>query len=172
MKLRITNYNPTVNATYYQEVDSIADAVKTINRLREYNRFQFDNYITPNLQGTYKIEMFCNNKWCLWVDIETGIDRPDEYLDYIKSNNSMMNNIKVLCDLFHVKMNERFYVKKYGSFIYSICYFSENGFKIEGDSCVETINSLLTSIIYGNSEIVPMDKTKSAEEILGIFNKH
>jgi len=70
------------------EVNSVAEGVKTMNVLADYDDFQFKNKIKPDYSNVGGLEMWggdCDNEgtpgWIDWYDEETGIDDPEEWLD-------------------------------------------------------------------------------------------
>jgi len=66
-------------------VTSVAEAVKIMDVLANYDLFQYENNIKPDYCNGGGLLMFDENdpegSWYDWYDEETGIDDPKEYLE-------------------------------------------------------------------------------------------
>lgn len=70
------------------EVDSVAEGVKLMKVLADYDLFQFENNIKPdycNTGGMEELQHEMGAEWEGWYDEDTGIDDPIEYLEYLAS---------------------------------------------------------------------------------------
>lgn len=68
---------------FYVSVQSVVEAVKVMNTLALYDIFQYENKIKPDYANAGGVQEYDTtaNEWCDWLDEETGIDDPREYLD-------------------------------------------------------------------------------------------
>lgn len=83
-KLRVWWIPQVPMKSFYVEVSSPEEAVKIMDILAEYDRFQFDNNIKPdycNAGGLEELVSDDNGRpiWVEWCDEETG-DDIDEYM--------------------------------------------------------------------------------------------
>lgn len=72
---------------FYVPVASVAEGVKIMNVLADYDAFQFENKVKPDYCNTGGLEVFeknfdgdGNDDWCSWYDDETDEDDPREWL--------------------------------------------------------------------------------------------
>jgi len=70
------------------DVSSVAEGVKVMDVLADYDRFQFENNIKPDYCNAGGINQWSENcdgegtpGWEGWYDEETGEDDPREYVD-------------------------------------------------------------------------------------------
>lgn len=80
-------------------VDSVEKGVKVMNILADYDIFQFENKVKPdysNAQGLMVLVNVVNGipEWEDWYDEETGIDDPEEYLEYCKQRDQDEKDIE------------------------------------------------------------------------------
>lgn len=72
-------------------VSSVAEGVKIMNTLADYDIFQFENNIKPDYCNAGGLQRFDaddgdgNPGWCDWYDDDTGEDDPERYLEYLAS---------------------------------------------------------------------------------------
>ena len=71
------------------EVASVEEGVKLMRVLANYDLFQFENRIKPDFCNAGGLNVWDadsdgegNPGWVSWYDHETGIDDPEEYLEY------------------------------------------------------------------------------------------
>jgi hypothetical protein len=85
MKLRIAHYPQVPCAAFYVDVVSFEEAKKIMDTLAYYDLFQYHNKIKPDYANMTVLEEWNEeeNAWLGWMDIETGIDDVDEYLEYL-----------------------------------------------------------------------------------------
>jgi len=65
---------------FYVEVDSVAEGVKIMDVLAEYDTFQLENDIKPDYSNAGGLQMEEGSDWVDWYDKETGEDDPQEWL--------------------------------------------------------------------------------------------
>ena len=67
-------------------VSSIEEAVKIMQVLADYDKFQFDNRVKPDYANAGGLNVWTADAgdgradWCDWYDDETGEDDPERYL--------------------------------------------------------------------------------------------
>jgi hypothetical protein len=85
MKLRVAHYPQFPCDAFYVDVSSIEEAKKIMDTLAYYDLFQYNNRIKPDYANMTILEEWNEeeNEWLGWMDVETGIDDVDEYLEYI-----------------------------------------------------------------------------------------
>jgi hypothetical protein len=73
------------------EVDSVAEGVKIMQVLADYDSFQFDNNIKPDYSNAGGLNQWSENcdgegapGWEDWYDEESGEDEPDVWLELTK----------------------------------------------------------------------------------------
>ena len=67
---------------YHVAVASVAEGVKVMDVLAEYDAFQFKNKIKPDYCNAGGLEMSdACGEWSDWCDDETGCDDPREWLN-------------------------------------------------------------------------------------------
>jgi len=73
---------------FHVPVSTVEEGVKIMDVLARYDQFQYDNHIKgdyANVGGLEQWDADCDGEgtagWCSWMDEETGIDDPREYLD-------------------------------------------------------------------------------------------
>lgn len=91
MKLRVW-WLPQLGcpATFHVPVETVAEGVKMINTLAEYDRFQLRNRIKPDYCNAGGLQMLDTDddtdgpcgSWVDWCDEETGEDEPKAFLEY------------------------------------------------------------------------------------------
>ncbi len=62
------------------DVASVAEGVKLMRVLADYDAFQFENNIKPDYCNAGGIMMLENGEWVDWFDEETGEDDPEEWI--------------------------------------------------------------------------------------------
>lgn len=68
------------------EVASLAEGVKLLDVLAQYDLFQFENRVKPDYCNAGGIVMLEDGEWVDWADEATGADDPREYLRAISSS--------------------------------------------------------------------------------------
>ena len=63
------------------DVESVAEAVKLMTVLADYDRFQFENKVKPDYCNAGALEQFEDGEWVDWYDDETGEDDPRAWLE-------------------------------------------------------------------------------------------
>ena len=67
---------------FFVPVKSIAEGVKVMDVLAQYDMFQLENNIKPDYCNAGGIEIFEDeNGWMNWYDEETGEDDPSAWLE-------------------------------------------------------------------------------------------
>jgi len=84
MKLRIWWIPQVPGNPFYVDVESVKDGVNIMKVLADYDQFQFNENIKSDYSNSGGLEMLEDGEWCSWIDEETGIDDPDEYLESVK----------------------------------------------------------------------------------------
>lgn len=98
MKLRVW-WIPQIGAKipmFFVEVSSLAEGVKIMDVLADYDQFQLDNRIKPDYSNVGGIQMFDTRdtedspegSWVDWCDDETGEDDPREFLESLVETES------------------------------------------------------------------------------------
>ena len=85
--LRVAHYPQIPCKAFYVDVDTVEEAVKTMDTLANYDLFQLENRIKPDFCNMNVLQEFDidEGEWLDWCDGETGIDDPREYLEFIKT---------------------------------------------------------------------------------------
>lgn len=71
---------------FYAPVSSLQEAVKLMDVLAAYDKFQLENKIKPDYCNAGGVEVYAADDgdgqpgWSSWYDDETGEDDPSEYL--------------------------------------------------------------------------------------------
>lgn len=75
--------------SFYVKVGSVEEAVKIMRVLADYDLFQLKHKVKPDYTNAGGLEVWVedcdgygNPGWTDWLDEETGIDNPEEYLEY------------------------------------------------------------------------------------------
>jgi len=70
------------------DVDSVAEGVKIMNVLADYDKFQFDNNIKPDYSNAGGLNMWDEDSdgegtpgWVSWYDDEDDTDDPEEWMN-------------------------------------------------------------------------------------------
>jgi hypothetical protein len=84
MKLRVWWIPQVPGKPFVVEVDTVTEGVLVMDTLARYDMFQFENNIKPDYCNAGGLGMYENDEWVDWFDEETGIDDPEEYLEYLK----------------------------------------------------------------------------------------
>lgn len=74
---------------FFVSVESVAEGVKLMRVLADYDRFQFDHNIKPDYSNVGGIQVFDpedatdgpDGSWTDWCDPETGEDDPARWLE-------------------------------------------------------------------------------------------
>jgi hypothetical protein len=73
---------------FHVPVGTVEEGVKIMDVLAKYDLFQYNNHIKGDYANVGGLEQWNANSdgegtpgWCSWMDEETGIDDPREYLD-------------------------------------------------------------------------------------------
>lgn len=74
MQLRIWHIPQVPMKAFYVEVDSLKEAVKLLDVLANYDRFQFENRIKPDYCNAQGLQALEDGEWSDWYDEETGLD--------------------------------------------------------------------------------------------------
>ncbi len=78
-------WNPQVPMKSFEvEVDSVKEGALLLRVLADYDLFQYENHIKPDYCNAGGLVMFEDGEWTDWYDDETGIDDPEEYLEYLE----------------------------------------------------------------------------------------
>jgi len=88
MKLRVWWIPQVPMKSFHVYVSTVAEGVKLMQVLADYDEFQFENDIKPDYCNIGGLQMFDANddtdssegSWVDWYDEETGEDNPSEYL--------------------------------------------------------------------------------------------
>lgn len=62
------------------EVKTVAEGVKIMNALADYDLFQLDNNIKPDYSNAGGLLVWHEGEWVDWFDLKTGIDDPEEFV--------------------------------------------------------------------------------------------
>ena len=86
-KLRVWWIPQVPGKPFRVEVASVAEGVKLMNVLADYDAFQFKNHIKPDYSNAGGLEVWDENSdgegkadWVSWSDEETGEDDPEVWL--------------------------------------------------------------------------------------------
>lgn len=80
MKLRIWWIPQITCEAFNVDVDSVAEGVKLLEVLGNYDQFQLDNNIKPDYANAGGLTMWEQGEWVDWCDEETGEDDPVKWL--------------------------------------------------------------------------------------------
>ncbi len=96
-KLRVWHIPQVPMKPFFVDVESVADGVRVMDALADYDLFQFDNNIKPdycNASGMHVwdeslteqdlVDMELNDRWVDWF-IEVGDDYFDDPREYLES---------------------------------------------------------------------------------------
>jgi hypothetical protein len=84
MELRVWWIPQVPGSPFIVEVSTVTEGVLIMDTLARYDMFQFENNIKPDYCNAGGLGMFEDGEWVDWCDEETGIDDPEEYLEYLK----------------------------------------------------------------------------------------
>ena len=79
-KLRVWWIPQIPGHLFVVNVDNIAEGVKLMDILANYDDFQFRHRIKPDYSNAGGLQMFDEGEWIDWCDEDTGEDDPREYL--------------------------------------------------------------------------------------------
>ncbi len=91
-KLRVWWIPQVPMKAFTVDVESLSEAVKVMQVLSNYDRFQYENNIKGDYANVGGVQMFDplddtdspEGSWCDWYDEETGEDDPEVYLSQLK----------------------------------------------------------------------------------------
>ena len=77
--------------SFYIDVSTVAEGVKIMDILADYDLFQFENRIKPDYSNAGGINMFDptdtedgpDGSWVSWYDDDSGEDDPRAFLDFL-----------------------------------------------------------------------------------------
>jgi hypothetical protein len=64
--------------SFYTPVKNIDEAILILDTLAKYDIFQYESYIKPDYCNAGGLQIYEDDEWCEWYDLESGMDI-DEY---------------------------------------------------------------------------------------------
>ncbi|WP_417459074.1 superinfection exclusion protein [Kordiimonas sp.] len=95
MKLRVWWIPQVPMKPFHVDVATVAEGVKMLEVLANYDQFQFDNRVKPDYTNVGGLEMFDpdddtdspSGSWVSWCDEESGEDDPALFIESVVDNN-------------------------------------------------------------------------------------
>jgi hypothetical protein len=87
MKLQVFWIPQVPGKAFNVAVDSVAEGIKIMDVLADYDKFQFENHIKPDYCNAGGLQMWAEDDgdgkpgWVDWYDEETGEDDPKAWLE-------------------------------------------------------------------------------------------